>query len=62
MLLLEKVENQEEYSRCTEEWKAKQHRVGAGMTVDHSLCKLSLFFHLSNLLCWIYENVKALLT
>ncbi|KAK8821763.1 hypothetical protein WA556_002210, partial [Blastocystis sp. ATCC 50177/Nand II] len=27
MLLLEKVENQEEYSRCTEEWKAKQHRV-----------------------------------
>lgn len=28
----------------------------------HSLCKLSLFFHLSNLLCWIYENVKALVT
>ena len=28
--------------------------------MEHSLCKLSLFFHLSNLLCWIYENVKAL--
>lgn len=41
MLLLEKVENQEEYSRCTEEWKAKQNRVGAGMTVDAKVMELN---------------------
>ena len=41
MLLLEKVENQEEYSRCTEEWKAKQNRVKTVMTVDAKVLELN---------------------
>ena len=41
MLLLEKVENQEEYSRCTEEWKAKQNRVVVVMTVDAKVMELN---------------------
>ena len=41
MLILEKVENQEEYARCTEEWKAKQNQVEMGRDADAKVMELN---------------------
>ena len=34
MLILEKVEHQEEYMKCTQQWKAQQNQVGTERIAD----------------------------